>query len=623
MKRLVLFAIVLLLAALPVVAADSGYSIEAFSTDITVSDDGIYRIDEHIAMHFSKALHGFYRVIPVEYRFNDPSRQDVRVRVSAFKANESFSTSREGEYLVVKVGDPDRVVTGNRAYDLSYTYNIGNDGNSGYDEFYLNLVGEDWQVPIKQFSFSIRFPSAVQSGSIWFTKGLYGSQSSRGVQWQLSADGMTLSGKTTEVLYPGEAVTVRIQMPDGYFAMQDDRQAAIALFNWIFSLAAVALAVFLWIRFGRDDELIVVPQFSAAQGMTPMDMGYIVDETLDPRDITSMIFYWADKGCLSIVEDDGKFSFVRGRDPKGGPPHELKLFNAFFRNAANGVVKTSDLQGKFFSEYQKMATLVGSYYRGERALASMASRNMAVVAGLLTLVPAIAYALAITANLIGPITLVSIVACLAFGAVFAVMVHLMMRIWHIRKGISKVLWFVLLGLVVVFGAVILTIPGLIGWNDFDFSFIEALKAVVPTAIIAFFAVNTRKRSEYGKKSVEAVLGYRDFIDKVEIEKLKRMIDDDPEFYYHVLSYAIVLGLEKKWAKKFDGITLEPPQWYMGRYDMWNAMVLSSMLSRCNTALVSSIATMPKTSPGVRFGGSSFGGGGFSGGGFGGGGGGAW
>ena len=236
-------------------------------------------------MHFSKALHGFYRVIPVEYRFNDPSRQDVRVRVSAFKANESFSTSREGEYLVVKVGDPDRVVTGNRAYDLSYTYNIGNDGNSGYDEFYLNLVGEDWQVPIKQFSFSIRFPSAVQSGSIWFTKGLYGSQSSRGVQWQLSADGMTLSGKTTEVLYPGEAVTVRVQMPDGYFAMQDDRQAAIALFNWIFSLAAVALAVFLWIRFGRDDELIVVPQFSAAQGMTPMDMGYIVDETLDPRDI--------------------------------------------------------------------------------------------------------------------------------------------------------------------------------------------------------------------------------------------------------------------------------------------------------------------------------------------------
>ena len=210
---------------------------------------------------------------------------------------------------------------------------------------------------------------------------------------------------------------------------------------------------------------------------------------------------------------------------------------------------------------------------------------------------------------IGPITLVSIVACLAFGAVFAVMVHLMMRIWHIRKGISKVLWFVLLGLVVVFGAVILTIPGLIGWNDFDFSFIEALKAVVPTAIITFFAVNTRKRSEYGKKSVEAVLGYRDFIDKVEIEKLKRMIDDDPEFYYHVLSYAIVLGLEKKWAKKFDGITLEPPQWYMGRYEMWNAMVLSSML-RCNTALVSSIATMPASQ--ARFGGSSFGGGGFSG-----------
>jgi len=62
---------------------------------------------------------------------------------------------------------------------------------------------------------------------------------------------------------------------------------------------------------------------------------------------------------------------------------------------------------------------------------------------------------------------------------------------------------------------------------------------------------------------------------------------------------------------------------MGRYDMWNVVVLSSMLSRCNAALISSMTTVPKSSPGMRFGGSSFGGGGFSGGGFGGGGGGAW
>jgi len=102
-----------------------------------------------------------------------------------------------------------------------------------------------------------------------------------------------------------------------------------------------------------------------------------------------------------------------------------------------------------------------------------------------------------------------------------------------------------------------------------------------------------------------------------------MIDKDPDYYYHILSFAIVLGLEKRWAKKFESITIESPSWYMGSHSMMSAVAVSTMLSRCNSALSSSIAAPTKSSSGGHFGGSSFGGGGFSGGGFGGGGGGAW
>ena len=57
--------------------------------------------------------------------------------------------------------------------------------------------------------------------------------------------------------------------------------------------------------------------------------------------------------------------------------------------------------------------------------------------------------------------------------------------------------------------------------------------------------------------------------------------------------------------------------------MIHALAVSSMLSRCNSALTGSIAAPTNGAKGGHFGGSSFGGGGFSGGGFGGGGGGAW
>lgn len=623
MKRIIPFIFLLLFLAIPLVgAADSGYSIRSFSSQIDVASDGTYLIHESISMDFHKALHGFYRVIPVEYRFNDPARQDIRVRVSGIKASEKYQSSIESGYLVLKVGDPDRTVTGKQDYSISYRYNIGNDRNEGYDAFYFNLIGEDWQVPIEIYEFTITFPHPINEEKIWFYRGYYESISSDGVWWQLSQDRQTITGYT-DTLMPGEAVTLQVEMPDGYFELQPDYQKIVSKFNFWVALCAVCLAIFLWIRFGRDEDLVVVTQFDPPEGMSPMDVGYIIDETLDPRDITSMIFYWADKGNLSIIEDDGKFSFVRGKDPVGASPYEQRLYNAFFKNATNGVVKTSDLQGKFFTEYQKMGPLVSRYYSGARALSSPKSRNIAVLSGLLILIPALGYAIALTANAFGPATFIAALFAIAVGLLFAVMTHLIMRIWHIRKPISKVLWFMVMILIGLIACGILSIPGFIAWNDYDVSIIEAVKAVFTIAPISFFAIITRKRSEFGKKSIEAVLGYREFIDKVEVDKLKRMIDEDPEYYYHVLSYAIVLGLEKKWAKKFDNITLEPPNWYMGRYDLWNAMFISSMLSRCNTALVSSMVTMPKSSPGGRFGGSSFGGGGFSGGGFGGGGGGAW
>lgn len=621
--RFLLYSLVFLMfTCVTAQASNTGYSIESLSSDITVTQEGVYQVREGIVMNFSRPLHGFYRVLPTEYRFNDPNQKDIRVHVMNIKASDTLSVSRESGYVYIRVGDANRTVTGRQKYTISYTYDIGADRNVGYDEFYFNLAGEDWEVPIELFTFSVRFPFPVDSQSIWFSRGLWGSTSSEGVDWKLSSDALVLSGSTSRLM-PGEALTVRVQMPEGYYMARTDYQALIAKYNIFIYLIVIIFAIFLWFKYGRDEELTIVTQFSSPDGMTPLDLGFIIDGTLDARDVTSMIFYWADKGCLSIVEDNKKFSFIKGHDPIGATPHEKQLFNAFFSSGKKGVVSMSDLEGKFFAEYQKLGKAVDKYYKGERALSSNISRNMATLSGLLILFPAIGFALACTANYPGPLTLVLFAVAVAFGVVFAVMIHLMMRIWHLRKGFGKFVWIIFLLLVVVVSGLLLGIFALLSEVEITFGLIEAAKVVLSIAPIVFFAIITRKRSDYGQKKLEQIMGFRDFIDKVEIDKLKRMIEDDPEFYYHILSYAIVMGLEKKWARKFSSITLEPPRWYMGPYDVWNVMFLSSMLNRCNSALITSVAVPPKTSSGGRFGGSSFGGGGFSGGGFGGGGGGAW
>jgi uncharacterized membrane protein len=240
------------------------------------------------------------------------------------------------------------------------------------------------------------------------------------------------------------------------------------------------------------------------------------------------------------------------------------------------------------------------------------------------LIPAVGYALALSANYVGMSTGVLFALATGEGILLVVLWHLLFRTWHIRKIVGKLFKFLLIFLVCIVGWAALMIGGLfIVGNTMDAVLITATVTTVTQVVLSFFAVITRQRSEYGRRVLEQVLGLREFIERVEIDELKRMIDKDPNYYYRILSFAIVLGLENKWAKKFDSITIEPPSWYAGPHTMVHALAVSSMLSRCNNALTGSIAAPANGAKGGHFGGSSFGGGGFSGGGFGGGGGGAW
>jgi len=146
--------------------------------------------------------------------------------------------------------------------------------------------------------------------------------------------------------------------------------------------------------------------------------------------------------------------------------------------------------------------------------------------------------------------------------------------------------------------------------------------VFPT-ILGFLGIVASKRSPYAQQMLEQIVGYREFISKVEMDKLKLMIDEDPQIFYHVLGYAIVLGLEDTWAKKFKSLSFEQPSWYYGRTPVADALFYSALSHRLHSTVMEKAVYSQAKGGGRSPVHSSFGSSGFSGGGFGGGGGGAW
>ena len=113
----------------------------------------------------------------------------------------------------------------------------------------------------------------------------------------------------------------------------------------------------------------------------------------------------------------------------------------------------------------------------------------------------------------------------------------------------------------------------------------------------------------------------------EEDKIKVMLEENPELYYDVLPYAQVLGVTNEWEGKFKKLLVQPPSWYYtsGNLTYFDCYLINRSLNR---SMMMSMARMAAEAAGKTAGsfvgrsggGGSFGG--FGGGGFGGGGGGA-
>jgi len=618
-RKRVLILVLVWVTALSVFAAD--YVFESYQLDMDVSASNVYTIKENIVANFSTPRHGIFREIPVRFG-------KTRVTLENLQSSDPIiEDSVSKDYITFRLGSADSTVIGRKPYTISYTYDIGEDDYSDYDELYFNVVGQGWQSTIQKFSFTINFPKPIDPSMIWLTGGAYGSTAERGT-YSLSADKKTLTGKA-ENLLPGEALTLRVQMDQGYFTgmtVHRDYTIPFSILAVLLGIAASIFATMLFRRYGREDLFVPVVRFDPPEDFSPLEVGYIADGRVDNKDLTSLIFYWADQGCLSIKEESKKdITFTRIKDPKTDKKHERNLFNAFFTAGDGTTVTLKDLEKqKFGQAMEKAKGQTLGYFKGERRLSDPVAERKRVVIFLMAAAVVVANALAASISYLAGGTVALLVVGFFCTVMSGVIAYRLTSNWEMRGKFTKFIKIVAL-VVLSLCAYIASVVILYGVLDTSpaFAMLMAIAVVFFPAYLAFLGVVTAKRSSYAHKMLEQTIGYREFISKVEVDKLKMMIDDDPELFYHVLGYATVLGLEDKWAKKFATIALNPPTWYYGQNLAFNALFYSSLSHRIHSNVMEhAIYSQAKsgTSGGVR---SSFGGGGFSGGGFGGGGGGAW
>ncbi len=600
MRRLLLVFTTALLAVglLPGAAgAQSSEHIERYDSEVTIQSNGVVRVQETIDYDFGTLQrHGIFRDIPVRVNFTDKADTDrvfpldvLSVRASEGTPSQYTIESIDGGLKRIKIGDPDRTLTGPHRYQITYTLRGALNGFRDHDELYLSAITTNWPVPIASATVRVDAPTDITqvncfTGPLGSTLPCATAESSGSTATFAQSD-----------LGPFQGLTLTVAFPDGFVPppkpiLEEQFSLARAFSLTPLTLGGAGLLLLLVVggwailqyRFGRDrrykgsavdvafgsatgeDERVPLlgptetpVEFVPPDDLRPGQVGTLIDFAANPLDVTATIVDLAVRKFLVIEEIEGTgwthkadWKLTKLREPGGElKRYELELLNGLFEDGPE--VLLSDLRQKFAPRMQRV----------QKALTDDAKEQG----------------------------------------------------WFVRlPNVARAQWGCLGVLVLVLGA---------GLTILLAAFTEVallgIPLIVAGILLTFGAYWMPQRTAKGTAVLRRTEGFRRFID--ESEKERARFAEQQNLFSEYLPYAIVFGATEKWARAFSGLDDQPPDtsgWYVSNH----AFTFLAFSSAIDSFTVSTSGTLTSTPPSSSSGSSGFSGG-FSGGGVGGGGGG--
>ena len=636
----ILAALAMLLGLASVATADEGWTIERFDSQVAIRADGGLQIVETIDVDFGSQLkHGIFRYIPVRYHVDDRNDRvyDLRVRsvTDASGRGWKYETSDSGPNVIIKIGDPDRTINGRQSYRVAYDVAGVLNSFPDHDELFWNVNGGDWPVRTRVVTTHVQLPRGDVMQVACFQGPAGSTQACRSAKAGAMAD-----FSATRLLNVGEQMTVVVGIPKGIVpeptkkieARPRDIDAWWNATPLTLGGAAAVLVLGIgglgwrWWTAGRDPSgpETVVPEYEPPEKLRPAEVGLLIDESADPRDLTATIVDLAVRGYLRIEElpSQGILSrkdwrLVRLREADDTlAPYEWTLFSGLF---ARGL-SASDADAAL------VVLSVGVEQLGGRPAAGLVGALMKGLRGIPTPgnVAALKKRLEELRSQQGADLGTDVKLSDLKGTFHSTLEAAEGDLY--RASVSsgwfpsdpsgvRMRWAGLGCLAVVAGLAAAAGLGIF----FGYGLVGAALAIVGVVVLAAGRAMA-KRSAKGRDLLWHILGFRRYMETAEADRQR--FAEKENIFAQYLPYAIVFGLVSKWAAAFSGLDTQRATrgWYAGPsgFDTLSIPAFASGLSDFSSGLSTAITSTPSSS-----GSSGFGGGGGSGGGGGGGGGGSW
>ena len=551
------------------------YEITNFDAQITLNQDLSLTIKETIDANFLISKHGIYRVIPYIYNHNGKTIKS-KFKILGITNSQGlpvqFTIENFNQSKRLKIGDPNLSISGPQKYVIEYQVDdVVLDYGDG-PEIYWNVTGSEWDTTIKKAQATVSSPFGEITKIDCF--GCVSSFTPDQAKFDGSM-GLTVVAQISSInnLIPPSKLKNSVDL------ITDN-------FIYLFALVPTLIMFFLWYTKGRDKKYLTenvfyepddkttksVPLFerphlplvySPINNLTPAEVGTIIDEKVDTKDIVAEIVELARLKFLSIKKVEIKgFLGIKTTDYQltklQTSTEKLNIFqNTLLKKIfdTQDDIKISELKNHFYKHLPLLK---------ERLYDQLKLKNL-------------------TEGNIGKIRTKYFILC------------------------------ILLNIVVIFITLSFTVP-LSFSNSINTNFFPLFVAIIGFFLSLVFTLNMSKKTALGYNLHRQTIGLKYYLSQ---GKWRQDVMEKNLFLEEMLPLAIALGVVDKIAKDMKELGISPPSYMEGMAVHTFANDFRSFSSSVASNLTSSPSGDSSWS-----GGSGFSGGG-GGGGFGGGGGGSW
>lgn len=532
----------------------SGEYIPSYTTNIQVQKDGKIGVSEEIVYDFgTDQRHGIFRKIPTDK--TNAEGKTYRMDIDGISVTDEngasypFGTSREGDELVLKIGDPDKTITGKHTYVIRYTVSGALTYYTETDELYWNAVGSDSNVPIAQATTVVKLPEEILEEQVQYLCFVGPTEASDTDRCTVAVSGYQLM-YSGEHLLPYEGLTVVTRFPMGVVAVLEPKEVIsfwdtflgkLTLFGIITAAVLWYIVYPLWLPIrwwihGRDPKhqgigetsaWFNAPKLPSGRELTPAETGAIIDEKIQLQEFTALAVQLAQKGYLKIIEKK-KNDFELHKSKESAGDHTLLEYEKLFLTevfSTGSVVRLKDKDTQLASVVNSVEKEMYTQLIADKLFPKNPDsirKYYAIITGLAT----------VTFNIL------LVISASIFGRIMP------------RKTLDGV-----------------------------------------------HASNIAKSLKNFLTSQERQLEFQ---------------ADQQMMFEKLLPYAISFGVEKIWAKRFKDLTLTQPEWYQGyAAQSFTAQSFSNSLHSSFASSMRAAATPTTSSSGFSsgFSGGSVGGGG--------------